>query len=257
MKNYFLFLIIIAALLVVGSGCATDQARPDNIQDLFEKSRAECGMLDCSKKFSVETQKASGVGSNMLQINGQIAMAGGSTVWWFEYSAEKDFSAVASTEPETLTGVGKKPVKVDIKKLDPNTKYYYRVVGFNEKQGKVDGAIGSINTVDPSCFGSGTLSAFAGTGMIAFGATTANPVLVGCGVGVCITSIFDEEIYGNASNPKCKAVAGLLGGTSGYAGGKAYKDANKQKPTTTTTGTPPPIPPPSTGTGPGLPPGIP
>lgn len=220
-KKIFLLLV---ALLVIGSGCATQHFA----QDLFNQSRAECGAVDCSQKFLLETREASDVDSNMLQLNGAVRLTGGAMVWWFEYGPAKD-QLRYSTEPKILTGSGLKPVKVSLKKLRPNTLYFYRVVGFSERQQKVVGAIYYEGTIDPSCLGAGTFAAFAGPAMLAGGFITANPFLISGGVMVSSSAIFDEETFGNESDARCKAVAGLLGGVSGYTAGKAYENAHKPK----------------------------
>lgn len=255
MKRVFFLLML--ATLFLGAGCAHH-----DIKELFDTSFEQCQLRSskgCAGDFLAATQNATDVGSNMIQLNGEIMPADATVVWWFEYGLDKD-QLIYSTEPKIVSGVGPSRVNTHLKKLAPTTPYYYHIVAQNNSQ-KVYGETYSITTVDRSCFGAGTWATLSGTAMLAGGLVSSNPKLIVSGVAASTTGILDGSFWGNESDPQCKEVGGLVGGVVGYTSGRAYKKAHQPKQQKQQSAAPPPptgpsMPPPVGFRGPAMPPPI-
>lgn len=215
MKKAIFFLL--PALLLLGAGCATTTQL---IGSLFNEAYTECRRQPkgCDGKVSVTTDGPTEVGSNMVRINGVVAPSdedGASAMIFFQYGTNSDGDKLEYvTEPVAVGVTSPRLVSIPMKGLTERTRYYYRIASQNKK-GKVYGSVYYVDTVDQACLGPGTVAAFSGPVVTAYGfAASGTPLgipLIIAGVGITSFGMFEEEISGNGSNPTCKIVAGVVG----------------------------------------------
>jgi len=172
--------------------------------------------------LTVKTLLPAEVTSKEATLRGSVSSDSGEEVLaWFAYKEEDDGGKWFATEPQYVRS---EFVEFRLVGLEANSRYHYQFVAVNAI-GKREGDVIWFLT-DKDCLGSGTIASGAGGFFLTFGLVNiANPVGWGSmvlGTGLSAYSIIDKD-----SDPTCKAVAGLLGGTTGAVGGISYHNAHK------------------------------
>jgi phosphodiesterase/alkaline phosphatase D-like protein len=92
------------------------------------------------------TDNATNIAKSSATFNGRIDPNGVATTYWFEYGITSALLSVTGTSSQTLSaGTTAKSVSLPVTKLNPSTKYYYRVIAQNQ-YGTDYGNIGSFTT---------------------------------------------------------------------------------------------------------------
>jgi len=198
-------------------------------------------MVKPKVSLSVETLPLREVTSKEAILQGRV-VSEDQAIAWFTYWEDGERGKFA-TRPQYATNF----VESKITNLKANTRYYYQLVAINttnKKEGDVYWFLSGR-----ACLGSGTVASTTGGAFMTFGLVNiANPVGWGSlalGTGLSAYGIIDKD-----SDPTCKAVGGLLGGTVGAVGGVSYYNSHQSSGSVSSEG---PGPNPPTGPGPNPP----
>ncbi|MCR4284196.1 MAG: hypothetical protein NUV64_02680 [Parcubacteria group bacterium] len=169
--------------------------------------------------LEVETLPPAGVTSSEAILQG-VVTSKDQAIAWFVYWRDGGNNKFA-TRPQYANGG---LVESKLTNLDANSRYFYQAVAINIA-GKREGGTFWFLT-DRNCIGKGTIASGTGGFFLTFGlANIANPVGWGSmavGTGLSAYGIIDKD-----SDPTCKAVAGLFGGTVGAISGISYHNARQ------------------------------
>ncbi len=82
----------------------------------------------------INATSASDIATSSARLHGTVNPNGDATTYWFEYGVDSLLGNILKSTTQTaLAGMGTEPVAVSaaIDELQPNTRYYFRLVGRN------------------------------------------------------------------------------------------------------------------------------
>lgn len=106
-----------------------------------------CTFSTAEALFNVETLPASNIGTNYVTLNGNLTSDINGTVW-FEYGRNKD-SYTYRTSNQTITSSINFSQTIEGIQLMPNTKYYFRAMGYGSNTSYGDDLCFTMNTLTP------------------------------------------------------------------------------------------------------------